>query len=120
MCKQLSSDSTSEHIGALMSNVKHGHYSNIREINPDCWALDGSLNDEQVDIACSYLDGRFVCDSVGPFNPMDAHEIVKVIYQYGRRRYAPIWEQAKRYVESDLYVANERVATAMLRRKNPT
>lgn len=77
-----------------MSNLKHGFYSTNTSINPDSLMLgaDNRLTGDDVLLAEQFLCG------VSGVNVIEAHRIIKIIYQYGELKYPTLWYRAKKHV----------------------
>ena len=94
-----------------MSNLQHGFYSNNIDINPDSRMLSldiNSLTSDDLVLAERFLYG----DKTGKieFDVIKAHEIAKVIYQYGRLKYRTLWSKADSYINSYEFESLEKIA----------
>ena len=104
-----------KHKGKNKMNFKHGYYSTNIEINPDSRLLAGaSLTTDDLCIADSFLRGELTPD------PIQAHNIVKSIYQAGKLKYPTIWEGARQYIGSYEYDSMERLANLPSREQQRT
>lgn len=92
-----------------MSNVKHGFYSKNEYINPDM-RIRVDLTVEELIIVERFLHGESGDD------PILAHELTKIVYQFGRRRWSSLWPKAERYctAENNIeYESLERLARTL-------
>ena len=86
-------------------NLKHGFDSTNPLLNGDMRMLQGSdLTTDDLAYAESFLHGQTCSD------PIRAHEIVKVVYLAGNRRYPTLWKKAEKYVHGYEYDSMEKLS----------
>ena len=89
-------------------NFIHGFDSLNSEINPDNISMLSGLESTHLCLAEDFLQGSSTFNPVS--NPLMAHEIVKVIYQAGKRKYPTLWDSADKYVNGNDYLALEKLS----------
>ncbi len=87
-------------------NIKHGFYSKNSFINPDMRLMQNyELTIDDLAYAEKFLFGDTCAD------PIRAHNIVKLVYQAGRRKYPTLWKKADRYVHGGKYETMEKICS---------
>ena len=95
----------------LMSNLKHGFYSKDENINPDARMLSlniSSLTSDDLVLCERFLIGNE--NGIVDYDIIRAHEIAKIIYQFGRFKYHTLWIKADDYVNGYEYDSMEMIA----------
>jgi hypothetical protein len=91
-------------------NLKHGFDSNNPTLNGDMRILQSAvqaadLTTDDLVYAERFLFGDTCSD------PVRAHQIVKVVYQAGERRFPTLWKRTKKYVHGYEYEAMEKLSS---------
>lgn len=86
-------------------NLKHGFYSSDRSLNPDCRQLNVAVpSQDDLTLAERFLHGDTCSD------PVRAHEVCKVVFSSGKRKFPTLWELAKKHIEGYEFQTLERLS----------
>lgn len=83
---------------------KHGFYSRHPQLNPDRQRQSNHIPQDDLVYAERFLHADTTPD------PIRAHNIVKQIYQAGKRRYPTLWIRARNYVHGYEYESMEKLS----------